>query len=76
MPSRPKKRRKLADPGASTVANGDIVDTPYLAHLTPHKKAIHRNRKFIDEFQTRAEDFLTLACVDISLVRQYYLLDP
>ena len=75
MPARPKKRRKLADTGASTVANGDTVDSPYLAHLAPQKRSTLRNRKFIDEFQNRAEDFLTLARVDISLVRICHPLD-
>ena len=71
MPARPKKRRKLADAGASTVANRDTVESPYPAYLKPQEKSTQRNRKFIDEFQTRSEDFLTLARVDISLVRRY-----
>ena len=73
MSTRPKKRRKLADAGASTIANGGTVG-PALAHLTPQGRSTLRSRKFIDEFQACPDDFLTLARVEISLVSSYYLL--
>lgn len=72
MPQRPEKRRKTAEAVTSSVSNGNLpANSPHVKHLEPQTRSTRRSRKSIVEIEDNAEGFLTLARVDMNLVRLY-----
>ena len=66
---RPKKRRKTAEAETPSVATDNSAKNPYLEHFEWQKRSSRRGRKNIDQIESNANEYLTLARVDIILVR-------
>ena len=70
LASRPIKRRKIIE--ATCGDEGTFpprAENPYLNHLKPYIKPRHSKKRNTKGFEEHNTDFLTLARVDIDLVR-------